>query len=302
MSKKNARYWSERKMNQNILKDKELAREVNKRMQLLRDDIQKQINAELERYAKRENISTVEARMRADKMDVEAFQRKAKDYVQRKDFSDRANYELKLYNLKMRMSRLELLKADIGLEMISTFDELDKFLKKELSIEGYKELEFQAGILGETIFGDYKKIVEAVVNGTFKNASFSERIWSYQTELKLELEKLITKQLVGGHNPRVIARELRKSFDVSESQAYRLIKTESARIQTELQEQSFKEYSVKKYEFISEPTACSICKALDGSIHDVSKLEPGKNASPMHPNCRCDLAPISDREIKDLQY
>lgn len=299
---KNARYWSERKMNQNILKDKELAREVNKRMQLLRDDIQKQINAELERYAKRENISTVEARMRADKMDVEAFQRKAKDYVQRRDFSDRANYELKLYNLKMRMSRLELLKANIGLEMISTFDELDKFLKKELSIEGYKELEFQAGILGETIFGDYKKIVEAVVNGTFKNASFSERIWSYQTELKIELEKLITNQLVGGHNPRVVARELRKSFDVSQSQAYRLIKTESARIQTELQEQSFKEYSVKKYEFISEPTACSICKSLDGSIHDVSKLEPGKNASPMHPNCRCDLAPISDREIKDLQY
>ena len=51
-------------------------------------------------------ITRSEAMKRACEMDVKAFYRKAKKYVKEKDFSPTANKELKLYNLTMRVNRL----------------------------------------------------------------------------------------------------------------------------------------------------------------------------------------------------
>ena len=50
-----------------------------------------------------------------------------------KDFSDKANEEMRLYNLTMKVNRLELLKAKIGLELVSGFDELEKLLGEKLT-------------------------------------------------------------------------------------------------------------------------------------------------------------------------
>ena len=51
----------------------------------------------------------------------------------------------------MRVNRLELLKANIGLELIATFNDMDKYFSSELTNAGLKELQRQAGILEITI-------------------------------------------------------------------------------------------------------------------------------------------------------
>ncbi|MDT2557138.1 minor capsid protein, partial [Enterococcus raffinosus] len=78
-------------------------------------------------------------------------------------------------------------------------------------------------------------------------------------------------------------------------EAERLMRTESARVQTEIQNQSYKKYGIEEYEYIAEPTACLVCLPLNGKIFKVEDLSPGQNAGPMHANCRCSTAPYVDR-------
>lgn len=66
----------------------------------------------------------------------------------------------------MRVNRLELLKANIGLELISVFDDLDKYFSKSLTGAALTEFERQAGILGLSVpKKGYNSLVESVLNG-----------------------------------------------------------------------------------------------------------------------------------------
>ncbi len=243
---------------------------------------------------------------RASEMDVKAFARKAKKYVKEKDFSPTANKELKLYNLTMRVNRLELLKANIGLELIATFDDLDKYFSNELTKAGLKELQRQAGILDMTISkSDYGKRVEQVLNSSFKAegfATFSDNLWMYQAELKADLDKLLVRSVTMGRNPKQLAPELAKYLtqegrENAKFNAQRLMVTETTRVQTGIQEQSYRDAEIDQYVYIAEPTACkNLCDPLSGKIFNVKDMQPGVNAPSLHPFCRCSTAPYVDRD------
>ncbi|WP_270693185.1 minor capsid protein [Enterococcus malodoratus] len=295
---KSSDYWRKREeqhIAQTIKDEKQMKKAIADRFQVAIDNINKEIDANWQRFAGKEGVSLSEAKKVSMEMDVKAFARKAKRYVKAKDFSKTANDELRLYNVTMRVNRLELLKSQIGLELIALSDDLDKYTADLLTNEGIAEAKRQAGILGETIFDGYKDFVEAVVNGSFHSATFSERIWGNTEAFKAELDKLLVQTVTQGKNPRDMARKLRNLFDSSKYEAERLMRTESARVQTEIQNQSYKKYGIDEYEYIAEPTACSICLPLNGKIFKVEDLSPGQNASPMHANCRCSTAPYVDR-------
>lgn len=304
MTKKN-KHWQEREaIKDNIKRDKELTKEINKRLDQLMKDIETEINRELQAYAKGQNIDLEEVYQRINEMDVKAFEKKAKEYVKNKDFSATANYELKIYNRKMRINRLEWIKSMFGIELVNGFDDIEKILDEYFKDSAKREMMKQAGILGDTVMNNYSEVIEKVVNGSFHNATFSKRIWQYQEELKAELDKLLSRQMVNGHNPRRVARDLRKEFDVTKFEAERMMRTESARIQGELQKSSYERFEVKEYEWVTEPTACSVCKDIaSGGRYKVKDMEIGINMIPAHPNCRCSTVPVSDREemLKDFE-
>lgn len=152
-----------------------------------------------------------------------------------------------------------------------------------------------AGILGETIRNN-EKAAYAIVNASFSNATYSDRIWMYQGMMKAELSKLLQEGLIQGKNPRQLATHLEKLFGVSKSNAQRLMRTELARVQTEAQKRSFERNGFTQYEFIALGSACGICKELDGKHFDVEKMMPETNAPPIHPNCRCSVAAYEDSE------
>lgn len=296
---KSSEYWRQREEQHiaRLIKDeRQMKKYIADRFQLAIDNINKEINANWQRFAGKEGISLSEAKKISMEHDVKAFARKAKQYVKEKNFSKKANEELRLYNVTMRVNRLELLKSQIGLELIALSDDLDKYTADLLTKEGLAEAKRQAGILGATIFDDYKNFVESVMNGSFHSATFSERIWGNLEALKAELDRLLVRSITPGKNPRDLARELRNLFETSKSEAERLMRTESARVQTAIQEKSYQEYGIEEYEYIAEPTACKICLPLNGKIFKVKDMASGQNASPMHANCRCSTAPHVDRE------
>ena len=57
-----------------------------------------------------------------------------------------------------------------------------------------EEFKRQAGILGKSVPQNEKKTY-AIVNTSFHNAKFSDRIWMYQDMMKTELSKLLQQGL-----------------------------------------------------------------------------------------------------------
>ena len=291
-------YWKNREAEQrkhNIRDEAEYQKHIREIYQNMIDEIEKEINGFYGKYASKEGITLAEAKKRAAKADIEALGRKAAKYVKEKNFSQQANEEMRLYNMTMKVNRLELLKAQIGLEMVVGFDELQKYYDEILTERTISEFERQAGILGKTIQNN-AKAANAIVNASFHNATFSDRIWMYQDMLKNELSSLLQTGLIQGQNPRRLATHLRKRFGVSQSNAERLLITEMARVQTEAQKQSFERNGFEEYTFLALGNACPICKALDEKHFKVAKMMPGTNAPPMHPNCRCSVAAYEDSE------
>lgn len=259
-------------------------------------EIQKEIESFYQRYADKEGISLAEAKKRVSKFDVRAFEARAAKMVKERDFSDEANELMRLYNATMRINRLELLKADIGLHMIDGFDDLEKLTGEKLTEEAVKEFERQAGILGNGVKGASER-AKSLVGQSFMNATFSERIWSNQEALRNKLSTILTKGLIGGKSYQSLAAEIRKDFSVSAREAMRLVRTEMVRVQTQAQIDSYKANGWEEFEFLAYGTAsCEICNALNKKHFKISDFQPAENAPPMHPNCRCRTAPYEDEE------
>lgn len=285
-------YWRKREqenLRKNLKSEAEYAKEIQQTYNFAMDQIQKEIDSFYAKYAKDEGITIAQAKKRASKLDMEEYSRKAKKYVKEKNFSKQANEEMKLYNLTMKVNRLELLKASIGLELVSAFDELQQFYEQTLTERTMDEFNRQAGILGSSVPDNAAVLAATIVNASFHNAKYSERIWMHQDLLRNELGKLLTRGMVQGKNPRALARELRKTFQASIFNSLRLLWTELARVQTAAQMQSYKDNGFAEYEYLTarDFKVCATCKALDGKIFKVDEEETGTNSPPMHPCCRC---------------
>lgn len=310
---KNNQYWERRNQEKRYMEslfksDDDYNRGLKEIYLRAQSEIEKEIQAELSRYAGREQLSIADAREKISKMDVEAFQTKAKKYVKEKDFSPRANDELRAYNVKMRMNRLRLLYENIRLELIALADEEEQKLKERLDQEAYEEIIRQAGILGHSIpdLTSLKRKTKAIAQADFKGAHYSDRVWKSMFDMQRDLEKVIEQVLIQGRHPNEASRILRKhvqeAFENKRYASERISITESARVQSSSQKLAFEEFGVNQYEFIAETDSktCSICGGLDGKIFNVKDMSPGENAAPMHPNCRCSVAAKSSRkELND---
>lgn len=291
-------YWRRREeenLRANRKTEAEYEKAINDTYKYMLDQIQKEINGFYAKYARAEGITLSEAKRRVSKIDIEEYGRKAARYVKTKDFSKQANDEMRLYNATMKINRLELLKANIGLELVAGFDELQKYFEEKLTNRTMDEFKRQSGILGRTVQNN-EKAAHAIVNASFKNATYSDRIWMYQGMLKAELDSLLKTGLIQGKHPTELARHLQKRFGVSAYNANRLMTTELARVQTEAQKQSFIRNGFTQYTFLAIGTACEACRALNEKHFDIDKMMPGENAPPMHPNCRCSVAAYMDSE------
>lgn len=307
-------YWRDREdeaLKHYIKDEAEYDKQINRIYQDMLDSCNEQINAFYGRYASKEGITLAEAKKRVGELEIKEYERKAKRYVKDKDFSDKANEEMRLYNATMRINRLEMLKANIGLETVAGFNELEKFMGGVLKGRTLEELERQAGILGKSVRNN-AKLAHAIPNASFHHTTFSERIWQYQGAMRDDLSKILTRALIQGKNPRAVAKELQKYWYGNDPRTgagatycmERLMRTELARVQTEAQKQSYERNGFTHYKFLANSGCCDLCKGLNNEVFEVAKMKPGENASPIHPHCRCSTAAYSDREEYDawLEY
>lgn len=255
-------------------------------------ELEKEIRAFEQRYADKNGLPLPEVKARVDELDVKAFEEKAKRYVEEKNFLAKANSELALYNLKMKMNRLELLQYQLDLEMVALGNAEHKLTERFLQEEYINTLQAQSGLLGRSVISasQIEKMAQAVLNTSFKGTVWSDRVWQRQDALREIVARMTEDYLLKGKNPTTMISKIRQEFGVSVSEAKRLAVTEGARVATEAERQSYIANGYDEYEFIAEPSACDLCKPLDGKIFKVKDMEPGRNAAPMHPHCHCSTA------------
>ena len=294
-------YWKKRETEaaRNTIRDEQ---EYNKRLneiyQYMIANIERQVNNWYANYASKEGITMAEARGRVKHIDMERYERLAAKYVATHDFSEQANQEMALYNLTMKVNRLELLKAEINLELMAGFDDLEHEMRRDLIEAAMKEDRRLAGILGDSVIGN-EQYARQLVNASFRNATFSERIWGRNMpDLRIHLEAELRNGLVQGIGSQELARRFRKHYGGSVKDTERLMATEMCRLQTAVQKESFERNGFKEYMFITSgnDNVCTDCEALHGRHFKVSEMQAGVNAPPMHPRCHCSAASYMDSD------
>lgn len=291
-------YWLERAQNTiqlELEEDAKIALELSRIITTMYSEILKEICAFYAKYATSEGISKVEARKIIDDFDIIPFQQKAKVYVENKDFSEKANKELKKYNTKMYVSREKLLKQQLDLIVVSSGAKVEKEIKDGLVKAIDREVERQAGILGADLKLSDKNI-KAIVNSNFGGVNWSTRLWNDMDDVRSEVERITTNVVTRGRHPFEYVPEFKKKTNTTTHNAKRLLITESARVQTEAQKLSYKESVGEdgEYKFVAkiDKKTSKICKHHNDKVYKVKDMVPGVNAPPMHPFCRSTTVPV----------
>lgn len=315
-NQKNSKYWDLRSeaekawIIQNIQNDEAFNAKLKDYYDRAILSISRTIEAELARLAIKENVDINEIKRRVKEFDVQEYSVEAKRVVDEadrirseghevtyEDFSKEVNERLRLYNATMRINRQELLKSLIGLKLIELGANVDASLRQKLTKDYTDEITRQAGILGEFKHPIWTgKEVAKIVMAQTGSANFSKRIWANQDALKARLDASLSVALIQGQSPRKMAQQLRDlvSKEVTNARyaTERIARTESARVQTQAQLKSFRDYGYKFCKWHAEPSACKICKEIaeNDSGYGVGVYRVDEVPSlPAHPNCRCGL-------------
>lgn len=296
-------------INQNLANDEQFNQLLAKYYQRAIKNIDSELEHELLNIKKGDllNQEVVKA------TDVQQFQDKAKKIVEQAnqirkagkrvtyaDFSKTVNEQMRVYNATMRINRLELLKSQIGLEMVRSGINVDKELHDKLSQDYIDEIKRQAGIMGITakpsMWTDSK--IAKVIMGQTESANFSQRLWANQVALKAQLDQVISTGIIQGDNPREMARKLTanvaKTIVAHRYVTERLARTESARVQFRAQIDSLIQYDYRYCKWHAEPSACKVCLEIvnndpDDNGRGVYEVADVPNI-PVHPNCRCSIS------------
>jgi len=300
-------YWRERETRQraaNIHDEVRYAERIDEIFQSTQDSLEQEIDAFYQRYATKEGIDVFEARQRVSQIDMKKYERLAEQYVKAAHeggreaaFSDEANEQMRLYNATMRINRLEMLKARCGIRAMEGYRQVDQLINESLEERAYSEYYRLAGILGNSVQFNENQ-VRAIVNASYQNATWSQRLWSNQAMLSEQIGAQLVQGILTGKSSTVLARNIQKLTGGSTYACQRLMRTELRRVQTAAAEQSMRDNGVTEYKFIvaNGVNPCDECLALDGEVFKLSEMTVGKNASPMHPNCHCATAPYVDED------
>lgn len=265
------------------------------------------------KYAMDGQITLVDARKVAYGTDVDALQRKSIFYngnrrVPEAQLTSRELHYMKEYEYSMKISRLELLQENLRINLYSMSDDLTSKTYEHLRKETIEELRRQAGILGETIPSAerLREQAEVIVNSSFHDQTFSERIWDNQDQLRANLNEGIRRSLMMGQHPTSWMESMKNLFTNEfigthdqggmDYAMQRIAVTETARCQVASQLTAYETAGYDRLEIIAEQAACDeVCKPLDETKVDIRHAMIGENVPPFHPNCRCGTGVLSHR-------
>lgn len=283
-------------------------------------EIEKEINAWYGRFAKSNEITIGEARKLLNSKELKEFKWDVQEYIKyghENNVDQLWMKELENASAKFHISRLEALKirtqqaAEVAFG--NELDAVDKMTRKVYSEDYYHSIyEVQKGFgigwdIGQI---DERKLDQLISKPwTLDNKTFSDRIWEQKSQLVNEVHQQLTRTCVLGKAPDDAINAIAKRFDVSRSQAGRLVMTEQAYFHSVAQRDAFKDLDVEEYEIVAtlDSHTSQICQEWDGEHLPMSEYRPGDTAPPFHPWCRSVTVPYfednftGERAARDVE-
>lgn len=110
--------------------------------------------------------------------------------------------------------------------------------------------------------------------------------------MKKELLRVISEGMLQGQGIPEMSRSMRDRINVVKHKADMIARTETIRCYNQAAVNQYKKVGVTKWRWITafDDRTCDICAGLDGYIFKMGEPQP-----PAHPNCRCSVAPVVER-------
>lgn len=266
------------------------------------DDVQKEIKTFYDKYGDNPAEQLSYKEFERYKKDLKA---KAKKYPKDKTLQRMAKQDIPKY----RIDRLRQLEADLQIRLaeVTAYQEtsINGTLKDvaKVSHEATKKMMKEA--MGLNIGAINSKQITALISTDWSGKNWSSRLWTDREKLGKKVKQTLEKGITQGTGYRKMARELKNEMGTSFNNAFRLIRTEAAFIQGDINkttyQQAAEELGLDEYvydAFLDSKTS-EICRELDGKRFKVSEMQIGVNAPPLHPSCRSTTQLILDDDIKE---
>ena len=285
-------------------------KQLEKKYQKAAQEIDKQINRWYQRIAVNNEITITEARRLLAASELKEFKWNVEAYIaygQQNAIDQQWMKELENASAKFHINRLEALKLEARQQVEELFAGGQQSMFDTLA-DVYKEtfyrscFEVQKGIgVGFDVSKlDDKQVSKLLMKPwSVDGTNFSEKLWGNKRKLINTLDQELSKMVLTGESPQKIVANIRKEMNSSQYAATRLVFTEQAYFTSVAQKDSYVELDVEEYEFVGtlDGITCDDCGELDGKHFPVSEMQPGINAAPMHPFCRCTTCPYFNDEF-----
>jgi SPP1 gp7 family putative phage head morphogenesis protein len=304
MPKKNnsQEYWAKRRQQDKIKVIKEGEKGIDNLKRLLKvnlDDVQAKIKSFYEKYGENpaEKMSYSEWQKYKAKLKRMAQQNPQDEFLQR----------LAKQNIpKYQVDRLRALELDLQMQLTEAtngqaqgiYNTLDDVARVSQSVLA-KSMQASIGLKFNTI-ADRK--LKQLLSSDWSGANWSDRLWHDRAVVGKKVTEILQKGVTQGTSLQKMARELKQTTNQSFNNAFRLIRTETSFIDSQVTfegyEQARRELGLEYYmydAFLDNRTS-AICREMDGKYFKIAEKQIGVNAPPLHPSCRSTTQLVLDDE------
>lgn len=297
---KNKDYWTKRKANLIYEQMDKAEKQADKFDEIYKQSkayLDKQINKVFDRFQRDYGLSERDARQvlknMKDQKDLNEL-RKVLEARPNDPNIQRLLADLDSPAYAYRMKRLERLNDDLDRMRESIYHSekkgSDAFYSDLMKDSYYKatfDLQQQTGLAYS--FSDLPETEIKRLQGLkWTGEAYSDRIWSNTGALASSVKDELLVSLMTGRSVKDTAQAIAERFEVSQNNARRLVRTESAFFHNQMELLSYEDAEITKYRFVAvlDKRTSHICQEHDNKVYDTDKAVPGVNYPPLHPWCR----------------
>lgn len=256
------------------------------------------------RYAEENEMSLADAKKELNARELKAFRLTLREYIKlakKKDLPQKYIKMLDKASIRARLDRSQELyiKTSRYVEELAKSQNIsmNRLLANVYEDSVYKTAYEVQKLKGEssTFKGVAKQDIETAVSKPWASdgKDFSGRIWENKTQLMNTLQTEMARSFMIGEGVAPLINRIQKRFNVSFSNARRLVETETAYVQEKAMLDTYDALDVEQYQILAvlDVKTSDICRHLDKKVFDRKDAKPGITMPPFHCYCRSTTIP-----------
>lgn len=259
------------------------------------------------RYAAENGMSLADARRELNARELKAFRLTLKGYIElakKKNLPPEYIKMLDKASIRARLDRSQ----ELYIKTAWYVEELAKLQNlniRNLLSNVYEDSVYKTAYETQKLRGEYstfrevaKRDIETAISKPWATdgKDFSTRIWENKAQLINTLQTEMTRSFMIGEGAAPLINRIQKRFNVSFSNARRLVETETAYVQEKGMLDTYEALDVEQYQILAvlDMKTSDICRHLDKKVFDKKDAKPGITAPPFHCYCRSTTTPYID--------